>query len=78
VGRSWFVPVLGVLIDAAGEVWHVVEKPLAEGRGSRGGWVTSLVARGFEPSGACWYTRKRLFERRVPAEAACDARLVGL
>ena len=25
------VPVLNVVVDAAGEVWHVVEKPLAAG-----------------------------------------------
>ena len=25
------VPVLGVVIDATGDVWHVVEKPLAAG-----------------------------------------------
>lgn len=25
------VPVLAVVVDAAGEVWHVVEKPLAAG-----------------------------------------------
>jgi len=25
------VPVLGVKVDATGEVWHVVEKPLAAG-----------------------------------------------
>jgi alanyl-tRNA synthetase len=25
------VPVLGVVVDAEGEVWHVVEKPLAAG-----------------------------------------------
>ena len=25
------VPVLGVVVDAAGEVWHLVEKPLAAG-----------------------------------------------
>ena len=25
------VPVLGVVVDADGEVWHVVEKPLAAG-----------------------------------------------
>ena len=25
------VPVLGVVVDAVGEVWHVVEKPLAAG-----------------------------------------------
>jgi hypothetical protein len=34
VGRSGAklaVPVLGVVTDAAGEVWHVVEKPLAVG-----------------------------------------------
>jgi alanyl-tRNA synthetase len=31
------VPVLAVVVDAAGEVWHVVEKPLAAG--------TSVTAR---------------------------------
>ena len=34
VGRSGVrltVPVLGVAVDGAGEVWHVVEKPLAAG-----------------------------------------------
>jgi hypothetical protein len=30
-GARLVVPVLGVVIDAAGEVWHVVEKPLAAG-----------------------------------------------
>jgi hypothetical protein len=30
-GAKLAVPVLGVVIDAAGEVWHVVEKPLAAG-----------------------------------------------
>ena len=30
-GAKLMVPVLGVVIDAAGEVWHVVEKPLAAG-----------------------------------------------
>ena len=30
-GARLQVPVLGVEIDAAGEVWHVVEKPLAAG-----------------------------------------------
>jgi hypothetical protein len=30
-GAKLVVPVLGVVIDAAGEVWHVVEKPLAAG-----------------------------------------------
>ena len=34
IGRSGVklvVPVLGVVTDASGEVWHVVEKPLAAG-----------------------------------------------
>jgi hypothetical protein len=30
-GAKLVVPVLGVVIDAAGEIWHVVEKPLAAG-----------------------------------------------
>jgi hypothetical protein len=30
-GAKLVVPVFGVVIDAAGEVWHVVEKPLAAG-----------------------------------------------
>lgn len=30
-GVKLVVPVLGVVTDAAGEVWHVVEKPLAAG-----------------------------------------------
>ena len=30
-GARLVVPVLGVVVDAAGEVWHVVEKPLAAG-----------------------------------------------
>ena len=30
-GAKLVVPVLGVVIDAGGEVWHVVEKPLAAG-----------------------------------------------
>jgi hypothetical protein len=30
-GARLMVPVLGVVIDGAGEVWHVVEKPLAAG-----------------------------------------------
>lgn len=30
-GARLTVPVLGVVVDAAGEVWHVVEKPLAAG-----------------------------------------------
>ena len=30
-GARLLVPVLGVEVDAAGEVWHVVEKPLAAG-----------------------------------------------
>jgi hypothetical protein len=35
-GARLVVPVLGVLMDAAGEVWHVVEKPLAAGTEVRG------------------------------------------
>ena len=30
-GAKLVVPVLGVVKDAAGEVWHVVEKPLTAG-----------------------------------------------
>jgi hypothetical protein len=30
-GTRLVVPVLGVTVDDAGEVWHVVEKPLAAG-----------------------------------------------
>jgi hypothetical protein len=30
-GARLVVPVLGTVVDAAGEVWHVVEKPLATG-----------------------------------------------
>jgi len=30
-GAKLVVPVLDVVMDAAGEVWHVVEKPLAAG-----------------------------------------------
>ena len=30
-GARLVVPVLSVVMDAAGEVWHVVEKPLAAG-----------------------------------------------
>ena len=30
-GAKLVVPVLCIVIDAAGEVWHVVEKPLAAG-----------------------------------------------
>jgi len=36
-GVKLVVPVLAVVVDAAGEVWHVVEKPLAAG--------TSVTAR---------------------------------
>ena len=42
-GAEWGeagVPVLGVVVDAAGEVWHVVEKPLAAGTA-----VTARVGR---------------------------------
>jgi hypothetical protein len=30
-GARLVVPVLGTIVDATGEVWHVVEKPLAAG-----------------------------------------------
>jgi hypothetical protein len=30
-GARLVVPVLGTVVDAAGEVWHLVEKPLAAG-----------------------------------------------
>jgi alanyl-tRNA synthetase len=30
-GARLVVPVLGVVVDDGGEVWHVVEKPLAAG-----------------------------------------------
>jgi hypothetical protein len=30
-GSKLVVPVLGVVMDAAGEMWHVVDKPLAAG-----------------------------------------------
>jgi hypothetical protein len=30
-GTRLVVPVLGVVMDATGEMWHVVEKPLAAG-----------------------------------------------
>lgn len=30
-GVKLMVPVLDVVVDAAGDVWHVVEKPLAAG-----------------------------------------------
>src|SRR5277367_4955667 len=30
------IPVLSVVVDRAGEVWHVVEKPLAAGTAVRG------------------------------------------
>jgi hypothetical protein len=36
-----------------------------------------MLRGGFESGGACWYTRKRLFDGVVPAEAVCNARLVG-
>lgn len=40
-GARLVVPVLGTVVDAAGEVWHVVEKPLAAGTA-----VTGLVSLG--------------------------------
>jgi hypothetical protein len=30
-GTRLEIPVLGVVVDAAGDLWHVVEKPLAAG-----------------------------------------------
>ena len=42
-GTRLVVPVLGVVRDGAGEVWHVVEKPLAAGTA-----VTGRVGAGFE------------------------------
>ena len=30
-GARLTVPVLGVVVDGGGEIWHVVEKPLAAG-----------------------------------------------
>ena len=30
-GVKLMVPVLGVVVDGAGEIWHLVEKPLAAG-----------------------------------------------
>jgi hypothetical protein len=30
-GTRLVVPVIGVTVDASGEVWHVVDKPLAAG-----------------------------------------------
>jgi hypothetical protein len=35
-GVKLAVPVLSVAVDAAGEVWHLVEKPLAAGTAVRG------------------------------------------
>jgi hypothetical protein len=40
-GTRLVVPVLGVVMDASGEVWHVVEKPLAAG--------TTVTGRVVEP-----------------------------
>lgn len=37
-GARLVVPVLGTIVDGAGEVWHVVEKPLAAGTVVTG-WV---------------------------------------
>lgn len=39
-GARLVVPVLGVVVDPSGEVWHVVEKPLAAGTA-----VTGCVGR---------------------------------
>ncbi len=35
-GAKLVVPVLAVVVDGVGEVWHVVEKPLAAGTAVRG------------------------------------------
>jgi len=35
-GAKLVVPVLAVVMDAVGEVWHVVEKPLAAGTKVKG------------------------------------------
>ena len=35
-GVKLVVPVLSVVVDGAGEVWHVVEKPLAAGTAVQG------------------------------------------
>ena len=42
-GAKLVVPVLGVVMDAAGEVWHVADKPLAAGTA-----VTGRVGARFE------------------------------
>jgi hypothetical protein len=48
-GARLEVPVLAIEVDAAGEVWHLVEKPLTAGTA-----VTGRVGkREFEPRGAC-------------------------
>ena len=46
-GARLRVPVLAVFADAAGEVWHVVEKPLGAGTAVRG-----EVVRGTDTGGA--------------------------
>ena len=40
-GARLVVPVLGVTVDDAGEVWHVVEKPLAADCGNGTSWGAS-------------------------------------
>jgi hypothetical protein len=35
-GTRLVVPVLGTVVDGAGEIWHVVEKPLAAGTAVKG------------------------------------------
>lgn len=45
-GARLVVAVLGVMEDASGEVWHVVEKPLAEGTR-----VTGRVGKSVSPTG---------------------------
>jgi hypothetical protein len=39
-GARLVVPVLGTVVDAAGDVWHLVEKPLAAGTPVTGHVVT--------------------------------------
>lgn len=48
-GARLMVPVLDVVVDADGEVWHVVEKPLAAGTHVK----ARVGAAEFERSAAC-------------------------
>ena len=78
-GARLVVPVLGVVMDAAGEVWHVVEKPLAAGTtvtGRVGRLASDGVIEGLS-EGCLLVHSERLFDGVAPAKAVCDARLVG-